>query len=106
MPCANLRQDRDPHIAIEDIPIQFPSDLDPATQLSGCTPNLSVMEMDLREVQCHDALNRICTLHRAKVHCVKFCNANIRGQWWNTRAAVYFKGLLPRSVSPLQNTAE
>ena len=80
------QRSQNPATEAEDIRLFLPSRLHPTVRTSSCTNNIAIIEEQLREAQCHDALAKLRTYLHTRAHFIKHRNTNIRGQRANTRA--------------------
>ncbi|KAJ8695381.1 hypothetical protein PTI98_007984 [Pleurotus ostreatus] len=87
------RDEGSKRVAVEDMPLMLPSDLDDELRESGCVDGLSAKEDQLREAQCQDALERIRLTQRAKRHIMIHKRKSQPGQRTGTRARSDFERL-------------
>lgn len=73
-------------VEAESVCLWLPSSVATEDRESVCIEGLAEKEERLREAQCHDALEKIRALQRAKSHLITFKRRNISGQRKNTRA--------------------
>ena len=64
----------------------LPSALPSAQRIHNCSKALVDIEINLREAQCHDILDKIRNVQRGRLAFIGFRNRNVRGQNPNTRA--------------------
>ena len=64
----------------------LPSALPSAQRTHNCSKALVDIEINLREAQCHDILDKIRNVQRGRLAFIGFRNRNVRGQNPNTRA--------------------
>ncbi|KAG2092145.1 uncharacterized protein F5147DRAFT_748044 [Suillus discolor] len=74
-------------VEAENTILWLPSSIDTSIWTSTCRDNIICIEEELRNTQCHDCLNKLRNVLRARVHLIKHRNRNTRGQRANTRAA-------------------
>lgn len=74
-------------VEAENTILWLPSSINTSIRTSTCRDNIACIEDELRNAQCHDCLNKLRNVLRARVHLIKHRNRNARGQRANTRAA-------------------
>ena len=85
---------QNPATEAEDICLFLPSRLHPTVWTSSCTNNIAIIEEQLREAQCHNALAKLRTYLHTRTHCIKHQNTNICGQGANTHVKTLVDALL------------
>lgn len=77
----------------ESIKLWLPSELDHHLCSAICHSSIVQMEIDLREGQCDDMLNKLHSQLPAKAHFLSFCNTNLHDQQQNTWALLTIEWL-------------
>ncbi|KAI6151215.1 hypothetical protein BKA82DRAFT_3975358 [Pisolithus tinctorius] len=80
-----VQRSEDPEAEAKAIRLCMPSELSPAERMS-ISDDISVIEAQLREAQCRDALGKLRNYLHTQTHFIKYRNTNIRGQRANTHA--------------------
>ncbi|KAJ7593173.1 hypothetical protein C8J56DRAFT_1045621 [Mycena floridula] len=90
-----------PAPAAEDVRLIFPSDLMPEQRSRGIWEGLVDREVQLRDAQCHDALNQLQNHLIVKAQLLTYKNVHARHQGSTTRS----QGLLERNESKITLSA-
>ena len=84
--CRQIPKVTRPRVEVERQKLWLLSELPPNHREHGCHSKLVGIELRLRRAQCDDALEKVCSLQRARLLMIGFRNHNVRRQAPNTRS--------------------